>query len=111
MENPESNIKPQSTGGLKLMTVFVVVLVLHVVVIGSMCTYYMLKGGSTDTDLLTDKTHKGLKANPDGTLVADGQMPDSSSAASTSDNCADRTWRCSPESAPANRSRSVVTAR
>ncbi len=55
MENNDSNIKPQSTGGLKLMTVFVVVLALHVVVIGGMTTYYLLKGGSADTDLVTDK--------------------------------------------------------
>ncbi len=83
MENNENNLKPQSTGGLKLMTVFVVVLVLHVVVIGSMTTYYMLKGGSADTDLLTDKTHKGLKANPDGSLVADSTTPDASASSTT----------------------------
>jgi len=77
MENTDSNIKPQQTGGLKLMTVFVVVLVLHVVVIGSMTTYYMLKGGSTETDLLSDKGHKGLKANADGTLVAENPAADS----------------------------------
>jgi LysM repeat protein len=75
MENPEVNMKPQQTGGLKLMTVFVVVLALHVVVIGGMTTYYLLKGGSTDASLTDDK-HKGLKANADGSLAVDSSLPD-----------------------------------
>jgi len=83
MENNESNMKPQQTGGLKLMTVFVVVLALHVVVIGGMTTYYLLKGGSADSELATDKAHKGLKANADGTLVSDGQMPDATDKSAT----------------------------
>ncbi|MCE0522735.1 MAG: LysM peptidoglycan-binding domain-containing protein [Methylacidiphilales bacterium] len=62
MENNDSNIKPKQTGGLKLMTVFIVVLVLHVVVIGSFTAYNLMKGGSADADLVTtDKTHKDLK--------------------------------------------------
>ncbi len=88
MENNESNMKPQQTGGLKLMTVFVVVLALHVVVIGGMTTYYLLKGGSADSELVTDKTHKGLKANPDGTLAIDGQMPDSTDKSGTASTAA-----------------------
>jgi LysM repeat protein len=87
MENNDSNIKPQQTGGLKLMTVFVVVLALHVIVIGGMTTYYLLKGGSSD-DMLTDKTSKSAKTATDGTLASDGQMPDptadKSATASTS---------------------------
>ena len=34
MDNKDSNMKPQQTGGLKLMTVFIAVLALHVLVIG-----------------------------------------------------------------------------
>jgi len=76
METNDSNLKPQTTGGLKLMTVFVFVLALHVVVIGSMCGYYLLKGPSPDADLLSDKMHKSLKVTPDGALVSDAQTPD-----------------------------------
>lgn len=43
-ENP----KPQ-TGGLKLMTVFIVVLALHVAVIGGISAYHIFKRGSGDT--------------------------------------------------------------
>lgn len=77
MDNNDSNLKPQQTGGLKLMTVFVAVLALHVIVIGSMCTYYLVKGGSSD-DMLADKTSKSAKIAADGTTASDGQMPDSS---------------------------------
>jgi LysM repeat protein len=75
MDNNDSNIKPQQTGGLKLMTVFIVVLALHVVVIGGYSAYMLMSGGSTDTDLTTtDKTHKSA----DSSTVADGAMPDAS---------------------------------
>jgi len=43
-ENP----KPQ-TGGLKLMTVFIVVLALHVVVIGGISAYHIFKRGAGDS--------------------------------------------------------------
>ncbi len=43
-ENP----KPQ-TGGLKLMTVFIVVLALHVVVIGGISAYHIFKRGTGDS--------------------------------------------------------------
>jgi LysM repeat protein len=78
MDNNDSNLKPQQTGGLKLMTVFVVVLALHVIVIGTMTTYYLLKGGSSDDMLTTDKTSKSEKATADGTTASDSQTPDSS---------------------------------
>ena len=84
MEPTESNNKPEQTGGLKLMTVFVVVLALHVVVIGGMTTYYLLKGGSTDADLLTDKSHKSPKSSVDGSLPTESQTTDASATASTS---------------------------
>jgi LysM repeat protein len=71
MDNNDSNIKPQQTGGLKLMTVFIAVLALHVVVIGGFAVYHLMSGGSPDADLVTtDKTHKALKG-VDGTAVAD----------------------------------------
>ena len=78
MDNNDSNIKSQQTGGLKLMTVFIAVLALHVVVIGGFTVYHLMSGGSTDADLTTtDKTHKDLKA-ADGTSITDGTMPDAS---------------------------------
>jgi len=78
MDNNDSNIKSQQTGGLKLMTVFIAVLALHVVVIGGFTVYHLMSGGSTDADLTTlDKNHKGLK-NADGSAVADGAAPDAS---------------------------------
>jgi LysM repeat protein len=59
MDNKDSNMKPQQTGGLKLMTVFIAVLALHVVVIGGVTVYHLMSGGSSDTDLgLIDKSHK-----------------------------------------------------
>jgi LysM repeat protein len=73
MDNNES--KPQQTGGLKLMTVFIAVLALHVVVIGGFTVYHLMSGGSTDADLTTtDKTHKDLKG-ADGSSIADGTLP------------------------------------
>jgi LysM repeat protein len=78
MDNNDSNIKPQQTGGLKLMTVFIAVLALHVVVIGGFTVYHLMSGGSADADLTTtDKTHKDLKG-ADGSAVADSATPDAS---------------------------------
>jgi len=76
MENNESNLKSQQTGGLKLMTVFIAVLALHVVVIGGFTVYHLMSGGSTDADLVTDKAHKGVKVSPEGSIASDGQLPD-----------------------------------
>jgi len=77
MDNNDSNIKSQQTGGLKLMTVFIAVLALHVVVIGGFTVYHLMSGGSADADLVTlDKTHKNLKA--DGSATADATTPDAS---------------------------------
>jgi len=76
MDTNDSNIKPQQTGGLKLMTVFIAVLALHVVVIGGFTVYHLMSGGSADADLTTtDKIHKGLKGT-DGPAVAEGALPD-----------------------------------
>jgi len=80
MENNDSNLKPQPTGGLKLMTVFIAVLALHVMVIGGFTVYHLMSGGSTDTDLLTDKLHKNVKAEPDGIVTTDSPLPDASQA-------------------------------
>src|SRR5476651_1198770 len=78
MDNNDSNIKSQQTGGLKLMTVFIAVLALHVVVIGGFAVYHLMSSGNTDADLTTlDKTHKGLK-NADGSAIADSTTPDAS---------------------------------
>jgi len=86
MENNDSNIKSLETGGLKLMTVFIAVLGLHVLVIGGFAVYHLMSSGNTDADIATlDKTHKDLKntegtAVVDGNTVVDGSMPDASQA-------------------------------
>ncbi len=73
MDNKDSNLKPQQTGGLKLMTVFIAVLALHVVIIGSFTVYHLMSGGSTDADLAgIDKAHKGVNAD---SAIADGSLP------------------------------------
>jgi LysM repeat protein len=78
MDNNDSNLKSQQTGGLKLMTVFIAVLALHVVVIGGFTVYHLMSGGTTDADLTTtDKTHKDSKG-ADGTAITDGTTPDAS---------------------------------
>src|SRR5580698_962960 len=76
MDNNDS-MKPQQTGGLKLMTVFIAVLALHVLVIGGFTVYHLMGSGSTDADLTFDKNHK-LKA--DGTAMTDTSTPDSAMA-------------------------------
>jgi LysM repeat protein len=91
MDNNDSNPKPQQTGGLKLMTVFIAVLALHVVVIGGFTVYHLMSGGGSDADLVTDKTHKDVKVSPDSATVSDGPLPDGtvsdkSAAAAPADN-------------------------
>jgi LysM repeat protein len=81
MDNND-NIKPQQTGGLKLMTVFIVVLALHVVVIGGFAVYNLMKTGDTDADLVTtDKVHKDLKS--DGSSMADNTQADAATSEKT----------------------------
>jgi len=80
METNDSNIRPQQTGGLKLMTVFIAVLALHVVVIGGFTVYHLMSGGGTDMDTLTDKTHKNAKIAADGSTSGDGALPETSSS-------------------------------
>ncbi|MEI9998819.1 MAG: hypothetical protein WDO13_06440 [Verrucomicrobiota bacterium] len=86
MDNNDSSPKAPETGGLKLMTVFIVVLALHVLVIGSITVYHLMSGGS-DPDMTLDKAHK---FKTDGNAVADA------SAADTGDKSA------TPAAAPAN---------
>ena len=75
MDNNDSNIKSQQTGGLKLMTVFIAVLALHVVVIGGFTVYHLMSGG-TDSDVVsTDKTKKDIKP-ADATATASTTTPD-----------------------------------
>jgi LysM repeat protein len=108
MENTDSNIKPQSTGGLKLMTVFIVVLALHVVVIGGFTVYHLMSGGGADADLLADKNHKAAKTNADGSVATDGQLPDGTqpdkSATASTDASTDTTTDTTTDAAgaPAN---------
>ncbi len=80
MDNNDSNIKSQQTGGLKLMTVFIAVLALHVVVIGGFTVYHLMSGGSTDSDLTNgDKSHKGMNSGS----IADTTTTDSGSSDKT----------------------------
>ena len=94
MDNNDS--KPQQTGGLKLMTVFIAVLALHVLVIGGFTVYHLMSSGG-DADLALDKTHK-LKA--DGTVVTDTATPDTASPDKTADATASTETATTP-SAPA----------
>jgi LysM repeat protein len=57
MDNKDST-KPQETGGLKLMTVFIAVLALHVLVIGGFTVYHLMGSGGSDADLTLDKNQK-----------------------------------------------------
>jgi LysM repeat protein len=101
MDNNDSNIKPQQTGGLKLMTVFIAVLALHVVVIGGFTVYHLMSGGSTDTDLTsTDKIHKSTITTD--TTSPDATQPDkSASASATTTDVAATTVPTTPTPAPA----------
>jgi LysM repeat protein len=76
MDNNDNHLKSPQTGGLKLMTVFIVVLALHVVVIGGFTVYHLMSGGGTDADFAGDKAHKGVKIATD----ADAPLPDGSTA-------------------------------
>ncbi len=57
-------------------------LALHVVVIGGFTVYHLMSGGSSDADLLTDKSHKGVKVASEGALPADNAAPDATQTAS-----------------------------
>jgi LysM repeat protein len=88
METNDSNLKPQPTGGLKLMTVFIAVLALHVVVIGGFTVWHLLYPANIDADMALDK-HKGSKIVSDS-AIADMQAPDTDkTASSATDNPAD----------------------
>jgi LysM repeat protein len=98
MENNDSNIKSQQTGGLKLMTVFIAVLALHVVVIGGFTVYHLMSGGG-DADLTTtDKTHKDAKA-ADGAIITDASSPVTGQGDKNASSPATST---EPTTAPAN---------
>jgi LysM repeat protein len=73
MEINENTLKPKTTGGLKIMTIFIIVLAAHVLVIGGMTTYWMLKG-SSDPDVVSDKgSPKTVKVASDGAAISDSQ--------------------------------------
>jgi len=76
--DPIENLKPQPTGGLKLMTVFIAVLALHVVVIGGFTVWHLLYPANVDGDMAVDK-HKTGKIVSDS-AIADMQAPDSTAA-------------------------------
>ena len=76
MENNDINPKPQPTGGLKLMTVFIAVLALHVLVIGGFTVWHLLNPATSDTDLASDKNHKSAKIASDATLSGDVSASD-----------------------------------
>jgi LysM repeat protein len=70
MDNTDSSSKSPQTGGLKLMTVFIFVLALHVLVIGGFTVYHLMSGSGSDADLALDKTHKlkgDTTSSPDAT--------------------------------------------
>lgn len=82
MDNENPN-RPQQTGGLKLMTVFIVVLALHVMVIGSITVYYLLHGENSDSDLTAGKD-KDLKPALDA-ANNDGSLPQANSPTAATD--------------------------
>jgi LysM repeat protein len=104
MENNEPNIKPQQTGGLKLMTVFIAVLALHVIVIGGFTVYHLLGVATSDQDVTLDKNHKGAKTLSDSALAGDLPNTDSTDktitpAASSTDTTTPPANTASPDTA------------
>ena len=115
MEQNESNpLKPQPTGGLKLMTVFIAVLALHVVVIGGFSIWHLLYQPASDADLAVDKTHKSKivsdsslgdlpatdTASTDKTATPASTTDSAVSAASTTDTTATPTATSTAEVTP-----------
>jgi len=70
MDNNDSKIKSQ-TGGLKLMTVFIAVLALHVVVIGGIIGYRLVSGGGDSDVTTTDKSDKSTTITESALPAAD----------------------------------------
>jgi LysM repeat protein len=102
MDTNDSNMKPQQTGGLKIMTVFAIVLAAHVIVIGGYSAYMLMNGGNADADLtITDKTHQDLKS-ADGSAVADSAAPDAQTATLPTDATAAPQAASSPANPPAS---------
>jgi LysM repeat protein len=100
MDNND-NLKPQKTGGLKLMTVFIGVLALHVIAIGGITIYHLVNGGS-DADLVADQGHKGAKGSPDSATVTDGTLPDATTdKASVASTAPAETKPTTPAATPA----------
>jgi LysM repeat protein len=65
MENEnQQQQSPSNGGGLKLMTVFIVVLALHVLVIGGVSAYSLLKGNSEPVAQEEKKTETPAEATP-----------------------------------------------
>jgi LysM repeat protein len=84
MDNNDNHLKSPQTGGLKLMTVFIVVLALHVVVIGGFTVYHLMSGGGTDADFAGDKAHKGVKIADADAPLPDGSPPAPATASNPS---------------------------
>jgi LysM repeat protein len=82
MDNNDSNSKSPQTGGLKLMTVFIFVLALHVLVIGGFTVYHLMSGSGSDADLVLDKTHK-LKSDAPDAAPADAVATTAPAASTT----------------------------
>ncbi|HUB66741.1 MAG TPA: LysM peptidoglycan-binding domain-containing protein [Candidatus Methylacidiphilales bacterium] len=85
MENNEINPKPQSTGGLTLMTIFIAVLALHVVVIVGFTVYHYYFMGSTaaDADVADNKAlPKEAKVAADGSVTMESSLADGGQASS-----------------------------
>ncbi len=101
MEPNENNLKPQPTGGLKLMTVFIAVLALHVVVIGGFTVWHLLYPSATETDLTADKTHKN-KIMADSSIADMPADPTATDKSATSAPAASATPDSSASTTPAD---------
>ncbi|HSI86286.1 MAG: LysM peptidoglycan-binding domain-containing protein [Candidatus Methylacidiphilales bacterium] len=64
----ERDLPQSQTGGLKLMTVFIVVLALHVVVIGGISAYHIMRGDDKEArDLLAQNSRENPQFDGTGT--------------------------------------------
>jgi LysM repeat protein len=82
IERESNPLKPQPTGGLKLMTVFIAVLALHVLVIGGFTVWHLVNPANVDGDLAADKNHKSSKLAAD-TSIGDMAAGDSATGDKT----------------------------
>ena len=86
--NDNNPLKPQPTGGLKVMTIFIAVLALHVLVISGFALKSWLYPSNTEPELALDKSHKA-KITGDATIgdvtAADASPADKTAAPATAD--------------------------